>query len=48
MHGILPTHLWSAGAQRGMTFTILNSDFAHLKEMTQPLLVIHACTAAFQ
>lgn len=45
----LPTHVHgSAGAQHSMTFTILSSDFAHLKEMTQPLLVIHVCAGALQ
>lgn len=49
IQGILAAHIdGSAGAQFGTTFTILNSDFAHLKEMTQPLLLIHVCTGAFQ
>lgn len=49
IHGILATHTdRCAGAQFGTTFTILNSDFTHLKEMTQPLLLIHICTGAFR
>jgi len=49
IEGILLTHIdGSAGAQFGTTYIILNTDFAHLKEMTQPLLVIHVCTGAFQ
>lgn len=47
--GTLPTHIdGSAEAQSGTTFTILNRDFAHLKEMMQPLLLIHVCTGAVQ